>query len=154
MFTDEATLKPCQNTLSTLVLIPKSNYSPGQIMKIQVLSFHSDGTPYRGEVDIGMQVGVRWNGWNKSIGCNKFLIWCTAGSILSFCAWLPHCSAGEDRMGNVIQWWHSLDSLQGMATAEMRVPHHPVPQYPHFGMWKIQAIVLVRLNPLFTTTLP
>lgn len=61
MFTDETTLKLRQNTLSTLVWTSKSNYRPSQTVKIQVLSVHSDGTPYRGKVDITVQVGVlKW----------------------------------------------------------------------------------------------
>lgn len=47
----------------------------------------------------------------------------------------------QDPAGNVIQHWRSLDSLQGMVTRELRVPHHPP-----FGMWKIQAVMAVRLN--------
>ncbi|XP_076155900.1 CD109 antigen-like [Alosa pseudoharengus] len=58
LFTDDTTLTLSQNTPSTLVWTPQSHYRPSQTVQIQVQPVHSGRTPYRGKVDITVQVKI------------------------------------------------------------------------------------------------
>ncbi|XP_028809377.1 CD109 antigen isoform X2 [Denticeps clupeoides] len=52
LFTNSTLLQYTSKSLSTFIQTDKSNYKPGQTVKVRVISIHPDGTPFESPVDM------------------------------------------------------------------------------------------------------
>lgn len=59
LFTNTTTLSFSPRNVSTFIQTDRSRYRPGDAVKLRVVSVQLDNHPYKGVVDISVQVGVR-----------------------------------------------------------------------------------------------
>lgn len=59
LFTNTTTLSFSPRNVSTFIETDRSRYRPGDAVKLRVVSVQLDNHPYKGVVDISVQVGVR-----------------------------------------------------------------------------------------------
>lgn len=59
LFTNTTTLSFSPRNVSTFIQTDRSRYRPGDTVKLRVVSVQLDNHPYKGVVDISVQVGVR-----------------------------------------------------------------------------------------------
>lgn len=58
LFTNTTTIYFSLKNVSTFIQTDKSRYQPGDTVKLRVFSVQLDNHPYKGRVDISVQVGV------------------------------------------------------------------------------------------------
>lgn len=59
LFTNTTTLSFSPRNVSTFIETDRSRYRPGDAVKLRVVSVQLNNHPYKGVVDISVQVGVR-----------------------------------------------------------------------------------------------